>query len=67
MKTYRKYHYTVLTIAQLTNRTVEQVKKDKYRGKLNPSDLESVLWYLLYHKIPTLQTHFIESPVPKTP
>jgi len=45
-KSYHKYYYTVKDIAQITGRAIGTIRNDMSKGKLEMSDLLSVIKYI---------------------
>jgi len=45
-KGYHKYYYTVKDIAQITGRAIGTIRNDMSKGKLEMSDLLSVIKYI---------------------
>ena len=43
---YRQYRFTNEDLAEVTGKSVEAIRQDIYRGKLDPNDLLSVLKYV---------------------
>ena len=47
---YRKYHYTVKDIAEITGRAIGTIRNDISRKKLIMNDLRSVVEYITQKK-----------------